>query len=116
MSKIKSFFTNILILFFGLLPVALALFTFLNLRLCKMPDNSMNPSVSKGAYVISIRKDVEDIEAGTLVVVNPSKEERIVRKMGTVKGDQVYVSAGFGGQGEWVSVDDIWGTVLFKIG
>lgn len=115
MSKIKSFFTNILILFFGLLPVALALFTFLNLRLCEMPDGAMHPSVSKGAYVISIRKDVYDIEAGTLVVVNPSKEDRTVRKMGTVKGDQVYVTTS-GGKGEWVSIDDIWGTILFQFG
>lgn len=116
MSKIKSFFGTIIAFVLGILPVALALFTFLNLRLCKMPDNTMGKSVEKGSYVISIRKDVEDIDAGTLVVVNTSKDDRTVRVLRSCNGDSVYVSDINGNNCKTYNADDIWGTIWFQFG
>lgn len=115
--KFCSVFGNLFALIWGLLPIALVLFTFLNLRLYKMTDESMAPALEKSDYILSIRKDVKNLEKGTLVYIDADeKKERSVRKFNSLDGNYAYVTDVNGENGEWVSVDNIWGTILFQIG
>lgn len=115
--KSSHIFTSLLAIIWGLLPILLVLFTFLNLRFYKMEDTSMEPTLERGTYIISIRKDVEDLEKGTLIYIDTDDiDERTVRKFVSLDGNNAYVAGVNGENGEWISADDIWGTIWFQLG
>lgn len=116
-AKFGSVFGNLLAFILGILPIALVLFTFLNLRLYKMTDTSMEPTLEKGTYIISIRKDVEDLKKGALIYIDTDdKDERTVRKFNSLDGNNAYVTNVNGEDGQWINADDIWGTIWFQFG